>query len=170
MKRKSLNHEICPIARALDEIGDWWTLLIVRDAFQGKKRFSDFENSLGLAKNILSARLKALVANGVLEKRPAEDLGPHGEYRLTEKGRRLRVILVAIRQWGEDNLFADGEPIMVAHDQENRAVARLRLMNEDGRVLEPEEILVTRGHKGAAGTAGAARKDRRALRSRPTSR
>jgi DNA-binding HxlR family transcriptional regulator len=161
MKRKSLGHEICPIARALDEIGDWWTLLIVRDAFSGKRRFSDFETSLGLAKNILSARLKALLANGVLEKRPSEDGSPHGEYHLTQKGRRLRVVLIAIRQWGEDNLFDDGDPLMVAHDEANRALARLQLMNEDGRLLEPEEILVTRGHKRSTATA---QKRRRALR------
>jgi DNA-binding HxlR family transcriptional regulator len=162
MKRTSLGHEICPIARSLDTIGDWWTLLIVRDAFSGKRRFSDFENSLGLAKNILSARLKALVANGVLEKRPSEDGSPHGEYHLTEKGRRLRVVLIAIRQWGEDNLFVEGEPLMVAHDQSNRALARLQLMNENGRVLQPEEIVVTRGHKAGA---SAAKKTRRAPRS-----
>jgi DNA-binding HxlR family transcriptional regulator len=161
MKRKSLSHETCPIARSLDTIGDWWTLLIVRDAFSGKRRFSDFENSLGLAKNILSARLKALLANGVLEKRPSEDGSPHGEYHLTEKGRRLRVVLIAIRQWGEDNLFVEGEPLMVAHDQANRALARLQLMNEDGRLLQPEEIVVTRGHKRST---PAAPKRRRALR------
>jgi DNA-binding HxlR family transcriptional regulator len=153
MKRTSLGEAICPIARSLDEIGDWWTLLIVRDAFSGKRRFSDFENSLGLAKNILSARLKMLVANGIIEKRRSSDGSAHGEYHLTEKGRRLRLVLLAIRQWGEDNLFVDGEPMMVAHDQANRPVARLQLMNVDGRLLEPSEILVTRGRKKSAGAA-----------------
>jgi DNA-binding HxlR family transcriptional regulator len=147
MRRKNLEEAICPIARTLDMVGDWWTLLIVRDAFSGLARFGDFQKSLGLAKNILSARLRTLVANGILEKRPSADGGARDEYRLTQKGRRLRVVLIALRQWGEDHLFAEGEPMMVASDRDNRPLARLRLMNEDGRALEPEEIVSTRGRK-----------------------
>jgi DNA-binding HxlR family transcriptional regulator len=147
MRRKNLQEAICPIARTLDMVGDWWTLLIVRDAFGGLARFGDFQKSLGLAKNILSARLRTLVANGILEKRPSADGGARDEYRLTHKGRRLRVVLIALRQWGEDHLFAEGEPMMVASDRDNRPLARLRLMNEDGRALEPEEIVSTRGRK-----------------------
>jgi DNA-binding HxlR family transcriptional regulator len=147
MRRKNLQEAICPIARTLDMVGDWWTLLIVRDAFGGLARFGDFQKSLGLAKNILSARLRTLVANGILEKRPPADGGARDEYRLTHKGRRLRVVLIALRQWGEDHLFAEGEPMMVASDRDNRPLARLRLMNEDGRALEPEEIVSTRGRK-----------------------
>lgn len=147
MRRKNLEDSICPIARTLDVVGDWWTLLIVRDAFSGLSRFIDFQKSLGLAKNILSARLRTMVANGILEKRPAADGGARDEYLLTEKGRRLRVVLVALRQWGEDNLFVAGEPMVLASDGENRPIARLRLMNVDGRALEPEEIVATRGRK-----------------------
>jgi DNA-binding HxlR family transcriptional regulator len=150
MKRTRLDHAICPIARSLDEIGGWWTVLIVRQAFAGVTRFSDFQASLGLARNILSTRLKTLVAHGIFEKRPSPDGGARGEYRLTEKGRGLRVVLVALRQWGEDNLFAPGEPMMVVHDRANRPIARLRLMDQDGRPLEPEEIVVTRGRKRSA--------------------
>jgi DNA-binding HxlR family transcriptional regulator len=148
MRRTNLGDALCPVARSLDEIGDWWTMLIVRDAFQGMKRFSEFQKSLGLAKNILSARLRTLVSTGILEKRPGADGGARGEYHLTEKGRQLRVVLVAIRQWGEENLFADGEPIMVAHDRAHRPIGRLRLIDQDGRQLEPEDIVVTRGRKG----------------------
>jgi DNA-binding HxlR family transcriptional regulator len=148
MRRTSLGDAICPIARALDEIGDWWTMLIVRDAFQGKRRFSEFQASLGLAKNILSARLKTLVGNGILQKQPAPDGSAHGEYHLTEKGRRLRLVLIAVRQWGEDNLFADGEPMMLALDSQHRPIARLQLLNEEGKRLEPGEIVVSRGRKG----------------------
>jgi DNA-binding HxlR family transcriptional regulator len=147
VRRTSLEDAICPVARSLDEIGDWWTLLIVRDAFNGAKRFSDFQQSLGLAKNILSARLRTLVSNGILEKRPSTQRNARSEYHLTEKGRRLRVVLVALRQWGEDNLFAEGDPMWVAHDKANRPIARLRLMSQDGRPLEPGDIVVTRGRK-----------------------
>jgi DNA-binding HxlR family transcriptional regulator len=148
MRRTNLDDALCPVARALDVIGDWWTMLIVRDAFHGMKRFSDFQKSLGLAKNILSARLRMLVKAGILEKRPGADGNRRGEYHLTEKGRQLRVILIAIRQWGEENLFSDGEPMLVAHDPANRPIGRLRLLDQDGRRLEPEEIVVTRGRKG----------------------
>jgi len=158
MRRTNLGNALCPVARSLDEIGDWWTLLIVRDACNGMSRFNEFHKSLGLAKNILSARLKTLVDNGVLEKRPGADGSARVEYGLTEKGRRLRVVLVAMRQWGEDYLFAHGEPMMVARDPANRPIGRLRLIDQDGRSLEPEEIIVTKGRKGhARGTSARAR-------------
>jgi streptomycin 3"-adenylyltransferase len=150
MRRTSMGAALCPIARSLDEIGDWWTLLIVRNAFHGTTRFSDFQKDLGLAKNILSARLRTLVSNGILEKRPSADGNARAEYHLTEKGRRLRLVLVALRQWGEDNLFAEGDPMMVAHDRANRPIARLRLMDQDGRPLEPAEIFTSQGRKRSA--------------------
>src|SRR5438270_10437878 len=109
MKRKSLGTANCPIARTLDVIGDWWSLLIVRDAFLGKRRFSEFHKSLGLAKNILCARLQKLVSHGVLMTSPAADGSAYQEYRLTDKGRGLYIVLVALRQWGESNLFEKGE-------------------------------------------------------------
>ena len=160
MRRTSLDAAICPVARSLDQIGDWWTLLILRDAFAGMNRFSDFQKSLGVAKNILSARLKMLVANGILAKRESADSGAHGEYHLTEKGRRLRVVLVALRQWGEDNLFAPGEPMIVAQDRSNRPIGRLRLTDQDGRALEPEQITTTQGRKSSASALTDGRKAR----------
>jgi DNA-binding HxlR family transcriptional regulator len=162
MRRTSLTHAICPVARSLDEIGDWWTLLIIRDAFAGMKRFSDFQNSLGLAKNILSARLKRLVENGILTKQLSSAESPRGEYLLTDKGRRLRVVLTALRQWGEDNLFTEGEPIMEVRDRSNRPIARLRLMDQDGRPLEPEDLVTTKGRKrrAHAPSTGTARRAR----------
>jgi len=98
----------CPIARTLGEVGDWWSLLIVRDAFAGL-RFGEFQESLGCAKNILSARLSKLVEHGLLRRVPASDGGAYQEYELTDKGRDLRLVLVALRQFGENHLFDDGE-------------------------------------------------------------
>jgi streptomycin 3"-adenylyltransferase len=149
MRRKNLGDAICPVARTLDVVGDWWTLLIVRDAFAGLSRFSDFQQSLGLAKNILSARLGKLIAHGIIERRTSSDGGARCEYHLTDRGRELRVILLAIRQWGEDHLFAEGEPMMMAHDQANRPIARLRMMDQDGRPLRPDEVIRMRGRKAA---------------------
>ena len=162
MRRTRLGDATCPIARSLDEIGDWWTILIVRDAFHGKKRFGEFRRSLGLAKNILSSRLRALAANGILQKRLAGTR--HSEYHLTEKGRQLRVVLTAIRQWGEENLFSEGELMVLAHDRSHRPLGRLRVTDQEGQPLEPEDILVTLGRKRAASAP------RAKVRRRPPSR
>ncbi|CAI2929385.1 Uncharacterized HTH-type transcriptional regulator yybR [Serratia entomophila] len=100
MKRKSLEDAQCPVARTLDVIGEWWSLLIVRDAFDGVRRFSEFQKGLGMAKNILSTRLRTLVAHGVLEVVPASDGSAYQEYALTAKGRALFPVIVGLRQWG----------------------------------------------------------------------
>jgi len=144
MRRTSLGSALCPIARSLDEIGDWWTMLIVRDAFRGSRRFSEFQKSLGLAKNILSTRLRQMVANGILEMRPAADGGARLEYHLTEKGRRLRLVLIALRQWGEDNLFAEEEEpsTIMVEEATGQPIGRLRLTAQDGRALGIEDIVV----------------------------
>ena len=101
MKRKSLDGTGCAIARSLDQVGEWWSLLIVRDVFRGRRRFGELLESLGVARNILSARLKRLVSCGILVTRPASDGGPYQEYELTEKGRELVVVLKALEQWGK---------------------------------------------------------------------
>ncbi|WP_394840862.1 helix-turn-helix transcriptional regulator [Pendulispora brunnea] len=143
MKRRSLQGDNCPIARSLDTIGDWWSLLIVRDALRGRRRFGDFQKSLGLAKNILAARLRKLVADGVMELVPASDGSAYQEYVLTEKGRDLFVILAALRQWGERYLFAPGECDNFLVDAERgEKVAPLRILSKDGRALTPADVTV----------------------------
>ena len=86
MKRTRLEESTCPVARSLDIIGDWWSLLIVRDALRGIKRFGEFQKSLGIAKNMLTARLKLLVDEGILRLQPASDGSAWQEYVLTDKG------------------------------------------------------------------------------------
>src|SRR5207244_2448117 len=93
------------LARPLDASGDGWSLLIIRDAFDGLRRFGEFQKNLGLAKNILSARPHSLVEHGILRTVPAGDGSPYQEYVLTEKGRGLFPVLVALRQWSEENFF-----------------------------------------------------------------
>lgn len=99
----------CPVARALDLIGDRWSLLIIRDAFDGVRRFSDLQRSLGMARNILADRLHKLVEAGILETQAASDGSAYQEYVLTPRGERLFPVVVALRQWGERHLFARGE-------------------------------------------------------------
>ena len=116
MKRKCLAKAECAVARALDTIGDWWSLLIIRDAFFGRRRFGEFQKSLGLARNILAARLRKLVDHGVLKLVPASDGSAYQEYVLTEKGRGLDVVLIALRQWGESFLYEPGETCRAKQD------------------------------------------------------
>src|SRR6202140_5917107 len=106
MRHKSFKANLCPVARSLDTIGEWWSLLIVRDALGGIRRLSDFQKSLGLAKNILSARLKKLVACGVMEQVPASAGSAYREYALTQKGRGLFPVIVDLGQGGEFFLFS----------------------------------------------------------------
>jgi DNA-binding HxlR family transcriptional regulator len=143
MKRTRHETADCPIARSLDAIGDWWSLLIVRDALFGRRRFGEFQKSLGMARNILAARLRALVADGILETAPATDGGPHHEYRLTAKGRDLYWVLVALRQWGDKYQFGAGaSPTRLVDRRDRRPVRPLELPAADGRPLTPDDTLV----------------------------
>ena len=133
MQRKCMDTSICPMARSLDSIGDWWTLLIVRDAMLEIRRFSDFQRSLGLARNVLSARLKKMVADEVMMMAPAADGTLYQEYQLTEKGEALLPVLVAMRQWGERFLFAPGEPHSELVDRRSgKALETMRVRDADG--------------------------------------
>jgi len=144
MKRKSLAGNACPIARTLDLIGDWWSLLIIRDALEGISRFSDFEKSLEIAKNMLSMRLKGLVERGILRLVPASDGSAYKEYVLTEKGRALQTVIVALSQWGGEFMFEPGEPGSVMVDaQKRQPIRKLQLLSADGRHLAPEDIATT---------------------------
>jgi DNA-binding HxlR family transcriptional regulator len=145
MRRKSLSGAACPIARSLDVIGDWWSLLIVRDALRGKRRFSEFQKSLGVSKNILAQRLRALTTGGILELAPALDGSTYREYRLTEKGRGLFHVLVALGQWGRENVAEPGGSHMTLVDRETRQpVRRLEVRASDGRLLGPDETMMLR--------------------------
>jgi DNA-binding HxlR family transcriptional regulator len=141
MKRKSLGTAKHPVARALDVISDWWSLLIVRDAFFGKHRFGELQTILELAKNILCTRLQKLVSHGVMETVPASDGSAYQDYTLTEKGRRLYIVLVALEQWGETCLFEPGELATRLVDRESgQLVKPLELRAQDGRLLGPADL------------------------------
>src|SRR5437667_12704554 len=143
MRHKSFKANACPVARSLDAIGEWWSLLIVRDALGGIRRFSDFQKSLGLAKNVLSTRLKKLVACGILEQVPASDGSAYREYALTPKGRELFPVIVALRQWGEQNFFTPGEPHSQLVDRrQGHRLRTLEVLSADGRRLDPDDTTV----------------------------
>ncbi|WP_312947364.1 helix-turn-helix domain-containing protein [Agrobacterium sp.] len=143
MKRKSFREAECPVARTLDAIGDWWSLLIIRDAFDGISRFSQFQQNLGIAKGMLTTRLRDLVEAGVLGLAPASDGSAYQEYVLTEKGRRLFLVIVSLRQWGEDHLYQAEEPrSTLVETNTNHPVSRLELSSLSGKKLTWEETLI----------------------------
>jgi DNA-binding HxlR family transcriptional regulator len=136
VKRTSLENDDCPVARSLDAIGDWWSLLIIRDAVLGRSRFGEFQKSLGLAKNILTVRLRTLVDQGILETAPASDGSAYQEYVLTPKGRGIFPILVALRQWSEEFDERPEEIGTILVDRERgKPVRKLQLYSQDGRLL-----------------------------------
>ena len=136
VKRTSFEDDDCPIARSLDAIGDWWSMLIIREALFGTRRFGEFRKALGLAKNILTVRLRGLVDQGILKLAPASDGSAYREYLLTPKGRGVFPILVALRQWSEE---FDDHPEQIAtiliDKERGRQVRKLELYSQDGRLL-----------------------------------
>ncbi|MEV0446076.1 helix-turn-helix domain-containing protein [Streptomyces spectabilis] len=147
MRKTDFSEAACPIARSLGVVGQWWSLLIVRDAFAGARRFGEFQRSLGCPKNMLSTRLAGLVEAGVLRTVPASDGSQYHEYELTEKGEGLRVVLIALGQWGAENLFDGGKEWLSAVDkQTGRPVAPLEIRAEDGRLLDPHDVAVRQGN------------------------
>jgi DNA-binding HxlR family transcriptional regulator len=107
----------CSIARTLDVVGEWWTLLIIRDAFRGTRRFDDFQSSLGLARSVLTARLAKLTGSGILERRAYSSRPPRYEYQLTAKGRDLFPLIVALIGWGDQWAPTPaGPPVQFVHD------------------------------------------------------
>lgn len=141
MGRKRFDEMNCGIAQALEAFGDWWTLLIVRDAFLGARRFADFERSLGIAKNILTQRLQHLVAHDILERADVGTDGQRFEYRLTAKGEALLPVLTALREWSDDWVFGRGnEPAIVRDRRTGRRLPRLRVTDADGRVLTRRDL------------------------------
>ena len=146
MKRKRFDKMNCGIAQALEACGDWWTLLIVRDAFFGARRFGEFQRSLGIAKNILSARLAHLVEHGILERIDAGREGERFEYRLTAKGEALLTVLTALREWADEWVFGRGnEPLVVRDRRSRRRIAKLRVTDADGTPLTRSDLRMEPG-------------------------
>ncbi|SQF98969.1 HxlR family transcriptional regulator [Paucimonas lemoignei] len=130
----------CPVARALEAIGDRWSLLIIREAFDDIRRFSEFQKRLGVAKNILASRLKTLVEVGVLHIVPASDGSAYKEYVLTEKGREIFPIVVSMRQWGERHLFEPHETRSVLLDNATgQPLMPIAVLSSSGQPLGPSE-------------------------------
>lgn len=109
MRRTRFADDPCPIARTVDLMGDWWTPIVMREAFRGMRRFDDFQKSLSLSRGVLAQRLARLVDEGLLERRLYEERPPRHEYVLTQKGREFYSVLAALWRWGSDWAWPEGE-------------------------------------------------------------
>jgi DNA-binding HxlR family transcriptional regulator len=140
MQRKRFSEMPCPIARALDLIGERWTLLILRDVFCGRRRFDALQESLGIARNILTQRLEWLVEEGILEKRAYEERPPRHEYRLTQKGRALFPVLIALLRWGQRWAPPEGVTVELVEQGTGKPVEPVLVDARTGRPLDPRAL------------------------------
>ena len=139
--RSSLERLNCSLAQALGQIGDAWTLMILRDAFLGLSRFGEFKRSLGLASNILADRLAAMVQDGLLVRSGSE---ARPTYTLSERGRELLPALAALMQWGDRWISRDGPPMLLV-DQEGHSLPEIVLKGADGAQIDASQVSFAAG-------------------------
>ena len=145
MLGRTYDTQTCSVAGSLELIGERWTLLIVRDAFMGVRRFEDFQRRTGAARNILSARLDLLVEEGILRRAPYQEHPVRYEYRLTEKGLDLWPVIVALVKWGDRYIYPGKAPILLAHKGCGGAVSDRRTCETCGAELGPRDVVVLPG-------------------------
>src|ERR1700730_16582945 len=150
----------CSIARTLELVGERWTILILRDAFLGVRRFDDLQRDLGVARNVLAARLERLVREGILEKAPYQERPPRYEYRLTDKGLDLWPIVVELMQWGDRYTApAAGPPIIIRHRGCGGTLGERRICSACGQPLSVRDVRAERGPGASARQGASAAKD-----------
>jgi DNA-binding HxlR family transcriptional regulator len=145
MQRTNFGDMNCSVAQCLEVVGEWWSLLILRDGFLGVTRFDHFQARLGIARNILAQRLNRLVDNGVLKRVPYADHPPRSEYRLTPKGRDLWHVMTAMRQWGDRWAAPSGPPLKIKHTGCGRVVEVLPVCSHCGERLDLRAITAIAG-------------------------
>jgi DNA-binding HxlR family transcriptional regulator len=145
MERKSFSDMHCSVAQCLEVVGEWWSMLIVRDAFLGVKRFDDFQQRLGISRNVLSQRLARLVDAGVLVKVPYSEHPPRHHYSLTDKGRDLWPVLTAMRQWGDRYAAPDGPPLQAIHKECGETCEARMTCSVCGEPIGPRDVRAVPG-------------------------
>jgi DNA-binding HxlR family transcriptional regulator len=138
MLNREYRDQNCSVARALEIVGERWTLLIVRDAFLGRRRFDEFQESLGIARNVLTERLTRLVEEGILERVRYSERPERHEYHLTPKGRDLQIAMAGLRQWG-DKYLSEKPPRIMRRKSDRRPVIAA-FVPKGADVLRPDEI------------------------------
>lgn len=158
MQRKSFADMACPIARSLEQVGEWWSILILRDAFAGKTQFGEFQASLGIAPNMLARRLASLVEAGMLERRPYSTRPPRDEYLLSERGRDFRTVLVALLAFGDRHFpVAGGGGARVVDARTGETAEPMLVDRRSGKPLVEPDFTIVRGKRVPPATARTAR-------------
>ncbi len=145
MERKSFGRMQCPIARSLERVGEWWSILILRDAFAGLTRFDQFQTSLDIAPNMLTRRLNSLVESGLLERSKYNDRPPRYEYLLTDKGRDFRPVVVALYTWGTKHFSPEGASIVLVDAKTGKAADPVLVDRASGRPVDAERHVFVPG-------------------------
>jgi DNA-binding HxlR family transcriptional regulator len=135
MQHKSFGNMQCPIARSLERVGEWWSILILRDAFHGLTRFDQFQKSLDIAPNMLTRRLNGLVESGLLERRRYSERPPRDEYVLTERGRDFRPVLWALLAWGNKHFAPEGASVVLIDSETGAEIDPMLVDRSSGRPL-----------------------------------
>lgn len=135
MKNKSLGDMVCPIARSLEHVGEWWNILILRDAMRGITKFDDFQNNLGIAASTLTRRLNGMVDSGLLERRLYCEKPPRYEYLITAKGLDFRPVLLTMMQWGNQYYAEDGPQVMLIDTETGKPVELMLTDKETGHEI-----------------------------------
>ena len=151
MRRTRFHRWPCPIARAADLIGDWWTPLVLREAFSGRRRFEDFQRALGVPRAVLAKRLERLVAEGLMTRVPYAEGPVRYEYRLTEKGRAFWDVLAAMWRWGSDWLWNEkGPPVMLVDHETGQEVRPVVVDEHTGKRLDVRQLRVHRAKRASS--------------------
>jgi DNA-binding HxlR family transcriptional regulator len=145
VERKSFAGMHCSVAQCLEVVGEWWSMLIVRDVFLGVTRFDEIQQRLGISRNILQQRLAHLVEHGVLERVRYSEHPPRFEYRLSGKGRDLWPVLTAMRQWGDKHAAPDGAPLLMIHKDCGHAADAVMSCSRCGEHIGARDVTVAAG-------------------------
>jgi DNA-binding HxlR family transcriptional regulator len=145
MQRKSFGNMPCPIARSLERVGEWWSILILRDALHGFTRFDQFQKSLGIAPNMLTRRLNALVEAELLERRRYSAHPPRDEYVLTARGHDFRPVIVALLAWGNKHFAPEGASVLLVDAHTGRPANPIMVDRTTGRPLEAPDYVYAPG-------------------------
>lgn len=150
MQRKTLIHAECPIARSLERVGEWWSILIMRDALHGLRRFEEFSRSLDIAPNMLTRRLNSLVEAGLLERQPYSQRPLRYQYVPTAKGEDFRVVLMAFVAWGNRHYAPEGESVQIVERKTGRPVLPMMADIADGHLVPLDQCTVQAGPAASA--------------------
>lgn len=146
MRDSEFKSQLCSVARSLEIVGEWWTLLIVREAFFGVRRFNEFQKKLGIARNVLSERLTKLVEAGIMERHAVSGRGNPQDYELTEMGHDLFPVVVALMQWGDRWISGTGaEPVTIIERESGEVIGRVQVLGIHGKPLGLDDIRILSG-------------------------